>query len=106
MLDTSSEFDVLIAYGSLFPAAGFGLYSVTIPLMHTRTSSWSRPAQTRLELTLPDRSTSVFAVTDPGQALITGDVNDLLNFKNLNPLGHQVNRRRVVWFSPESRAES
>jgi cytochrome c peroxidase len=86
MLDTSSEFDVLIAPGSRFHAAGAGLQLGPLdqafdadgnPVLEPASPNKNQT----FEFTNPDGSTVVFAVPDPGRALITGDPNDVLNFK-------------------------
>jgi cytochrome c peroxidase len=84
MLDTSSEFDVLIAPGSPFHAAGAGLQLGHNPVDADGNfilEPTSPNANQAFEFAQPDGSTIVFNVPDPGRALITGDPNDVLNFK-------------------------
>jgi len=86
MLDTSSEFDVLIAPGSRFHAAGAGLQLGHLDQAFDADGNFilepTSPNKNQgFEFTLADGSTTVFVFPDPGRALITGDPNDLLNFK-------------------------
>jgi cytochrome c peroxidase len=86
MLDTSSEFDVLIAPGSRFHAAGAGLQLGHFDQAFDADGNFilepTNPNQNQaFEFTLADGSTTIFVFPDPGRALITGDPNDLLNFK-------------------------
>jgi cytochrome c peroxidase len=86
MLDTSSEFDVLIAPGSRFHAAGAGLklgpldqaFDADGNLLLEPTSPNQNHA---FEFTLSDGSTAIVVAPDPGRALVTGDPNDAFNFK-------------------------
>ena len=86
MLDTSSEFDVLIAPGSRFHAAGAGLQLGHLDQAFDADGNAilepTSPNQNQaFEFTLADGSSLVFVGPDPGRALITGDPNDILNFK-------------------------
>ncbi len=86
MLDTSSEFDILIGPGSRFHAVGAGLQMGHLDqafdpdgnlLLEPTNPNFNQT----FEFTLADGSPFVFTTPDPGRALITGDSNDLLNFK-------------------------
>lgn len=86
MLDTSSAFDVLIAPGSRFHAAGAGLrlghlneaFDADGNLILESTNPNPNRA---FEFTAPDGTKTVVVSPDPGRALITGDPNDAFNFK-------------------------
>lgn len=86
MLDTSSEFDVLIAPGSRFHAAGAGLRLGHLNEAFDADQNFilepTNPNPNRaFEFTAADGTTTVIVSPDPGRALITGDPADAFNFK-------------------------
>lgn len=86
MLDTSSEFDFLIAPGSRFHFAGPGFQLGPVDLAFESDGSLvlepgnPNPNQ-NFEFTLPDGSKQVIIAPDLGRGLITGDPNDAFSFK-------------------------
>jgi cytochrome c peroxidase len=86
MLDTSSEFDVLLAPGSRFHTSIAGLQLGHLDESFDADGNLilepTNPDQNQaFEFTLPDGSTTIVVSPDPGRALITGDPNDAFNFK-------------------------
>jgi hypothetical protein len=86
MLDTSSEFDVLIAPGSRFHTSVAGVQLGHVDESFDADGNFilepTNPDQNQaFEFTLADGSKMVVVSPDPGRALITGDPNDAFNFK-------------------------
>jgi cytochrome c peroxidase len=86
MLDTSSEFDIVMRPGSRFHAAGAGLQLGHLNEAFDADGNFilepTNPNPNRaFEFTMPDGSKQVVVGPDPGRALITGDPNDAINFK-------------------------
>jgi cytochrome c peroxidase len=86
MLDTSSEFDVLIAPGSRFHTSIAGLQLGHLDEAFDADGNFIReptnPNENQaFEFTMPDGSKNIVVIPDPGRALITGDFNDVANVK-------------------------
>ncbi len=86
MLDSSSEFDILIGPGSRFHAAGAGLQLGPLDQAFDADGNFilepTNPNPNRaFEFIAADGSTTVIVAPDPGRALVTGDPNDAFNFK-------------------------